>query len=418
MHGCLARGAPSYASNFIRLALGGGQPSIGGGGLHLRQRLTNNIRPLVRYAHGSTVKERPRPPLERALLERSLLKSASPELLVRCTEFDSTGNVRVVSGEFKKAELCTKHGLLPRDLRKVDTGIHTIIPSILVRKNSILVNLLHIRALVKADLVLVFDVYGSTDSHTQSVFMYDLENRLRQGSKGLGGLPYEFRALEAILVSVVTSLEAELRMLKAMVERLLGALEDNIHRDTLQQLLVHSRKVSNFARRATLIRDHLDELLESDDDLHDMYLTEKGDAHDEVELLLESYLKQTDEIVQTVENLTENIRNTEDIVNIILDAHRNSLMLFEIRVTIATLAIAAGTSIAGLYGMNLPNYLEEARWAFPTVTATAAMLTLVTMVFFRRKLRLMQKLTLTSPRERSRLAQGKKGNKEVASIES
>lgn len=351
--------------------------------------------------------------VEQSILERSLLKSVSPELLVRCTEFDAQGNVRVVSGEFKKAELCTKHGLLPRDLRKVDTGIHTIIPSILVRKNSILINLLHIRALVKADLVLVFDIYGSTDSHTQSVFMYDLEGKLRSGSKGMGGLPYEFRALEAILISVVTALDAELRVLKDMVERLLVALEDNIHRDTLQQLLVHSKKISNFARRATLIRDHLDELLEADEDLADMYLTEKKhnpgverdpDQHDEVELLLESYLKQTDEIVQTVENLTENIRNTEDIVNIILDAHRNSLMLFEIRVTIATLAVATGTSIAGLYGMNVPNFLETSQYSFAGITAGAVVLAFATLVIFRRKLRLMQRLTLTSPRERSRQA--------------
>ena len=70
----------------------------------------------------------------------------------------------------------------------MEVGPQAISPSILVRKNSILVNLLHIRALVKADKVLVFDVMSGGDSHAQSIFMWDLEGKLRQGSKAMGGL--------------------------------------------------------------------------------------------------------------------------------------------------------------------------------------------------------------------------------------
>jgi hypothetical protein len=87
----------------------------------------------------------------------------------------------------------SQHGLLPRDLRKLEVGPQASSPSILVRKSSILVNLLHIRALVKADKVLVFDVTNGGDSHAQSIFMWDLEGKLRQGSKAMGGLSYELR---------------------------------------------------------------------------------------------------------------------------------------------------------------------------------------------------------------------------------
>ena len=40
------------------------------------------------------------------------------------------------------------------------------------------VNILHIRALVKADTVLLFDTYGSADSKLHSVFLYHLEVRV------------------------------------------------------------------------------------------------------------------------------------------------------------------------------------------------------------------------------------------------
>lgn len=36
-------------------------------------------------------------------------------------------------------------------------------------------NILHIRALVKADAVILFDTYGSADSRLHSVFLYHLE---------------------------------------------------------------------------------------------------------------------------------------------------------------------------------------------------------------------------------------------------
>ena len=167
---------------------------------------------------------------------------------------------------------------------------------------------------------MLFDVYGSTDSYTQSVFMYDLEGKLRQGSKAMGGLPYEMRALEAILISVTAALEAEMKVLQELVITLLGELEEDIDRDKLRQLLIYSKKLSTFEQKAKLIRDAIEEILEADDDLADMYLTEKmlgktrpTEEHTEIEMLLESYHKICDEIVQISSNLVSSIRNTEEM---------------------------------------------------------------------------------------------------------
>lgn len=44
-------------------------------------------------------------------------------------------------------------------------------PTIIVRQHAILATVLHIRALIKADTVIVFDVVGSRDSRLQSGFV-------------------------------------------------------------------------------------------------------------------------------------------------------------------------------------------------------------------------------------------------------
>ncbi len=160
------------------------------------------------------------------------------------------------------------------------------------------------------------------DSYNQSAFIYDLEDKLRQkqNSPAAGGLPYEFRALEAVLVSVITSLEKEFEGVRKPVQRVLRELEEDIDRDKLRALLIYSKKLGTFEQKAKLVRDAIDELLEADDDLAAMYLTEKShdlmrgeDDHTEVEMLLESYHKLCDEIVQESGNLVSNIRNTEEM---------------------------------------------------------------------------------------------------------
>lgn len=196
-------------------------------------------------------------------------------------------------------------------------------PHILVRPSAILLNLLHLRVLIKSDRVLLFDVFGSKTSYNQSAFMYDLQGRLRskqQGPNSVGGLPYEFRALEAVLISATTALEADLYTVREPVVRVLRELEDDINRDRLRVLLVLSKKVSTFEQKAKLVRDAIDELLEADDDLAAMYLTEKRhdlyrgeDDHTEVEMLLESYHKVCDEVVQEAGSLVSSIRNTEEM---------------------------------------------------------------------------------------------------------
>jgi len=45
------------------------------------------------------------------------------------------------------------------------------------------------------------------------------------------------------------------------------------------------------------------------------------------------------------------VRSTEDIVELILDANRNSLLGLDLKVSIATLGLTSGALIAGLFGM-------------------------------------------------------------------
>lgn len=249
----------------------------------------------------------------------------SPNILLRCTILDSMGTIKTISGLFKKMELCSHHGLEPRDLRKIDSRVPNLVPTILARRSGILINILHIRAMIKSDAVLLFDSYGTTDTRLHSAFVYNLEHNLRQN---MSSLPYEFRALESILASVLDALRTELGWLKIVVDDLLEALEDDIDREKLRMLLQVSRKISGFLSRSRGVKSAVTEVLENDEDMALMYLTDAKNGYpktehgnlEELELLLESFEKQVEEVLAEVEQINSNVNNTQEIVELILDS--------------------------------------------------------------------------------------------------
>ncbi|KAG7862771.1 hypothetical protein KL939_000090 [Ogataea angusta] len=355
---------------------------------------------------------------------------------VSCTIFDASGNVVAVSKSFPKAKFLHENGLFPRDLRKIDSSNVDVAPIIAVRSNCILINLLHIKALVKADSVLVFDTANSEAASKLSLFMYDLEAKLKvktvHGTTNVNQ-SYEFRALESILINVMAVLETELQQHLKVCTKILNHLDTEIDREKLRDLLVNSKKLTTFYQKSLLIKNVLDELLDNDDDLESMYLSERSvyggpfrqeelridgngskdhesvnmsmDELDtgEIEMLLESYYKQCDEIVQQAETLINDIKSTEEIVNIILDANRNSLMVFELKISIYTMGATVATLAPALYGMNLKNYLEESEFAFGAVVFFSVVAGAAMVVNSFRHLKNVQKMNITTTEQTKKL---------------
>ncbi|KIJ29286.1 hypothetical protein M422DRAFT_71242 [Sphaerobolus stellatus SS14] len=342
-----------------------------------------------------------------AILDKVLRNGRQPpsELMLRCTILDSEGVVKTISGQFKKPDLCIEHRLNPRDLRKIDSRIPNLVPTILARKEAILVNVLHIRALVKADAVILFDTYGSPDTRLQSMFLYHLEHNL----KTKGGLPYEFRALESILVSVLSALEAEMVFLRNLIGGLLAELEDDIDRDKFKRLLHYSRRLGAFQNRAKLVQESIEEVLEQDEDLAAMYLSDKKaekaramNDHEELEVLLESFAKQVEEIVNEAETISGNVQSTQEIVELILDANRNALLALDLKVSIGTMGIGIGALAAGLFGMNLTSHLEEVPYAFASISAAALLVSTIVTWGGLRRLAKIRKVALSTNGSRNK----------------
>jgi len=192
-----------------------------------------------------------------------------------------------------------------------------------------------------------------------------------------------------------------------LIGGLLAELEDDIDHDRFKRLLHYSRRLASFKNRAKLVEEALEELLGQDDDLVAMYLTDKRngidrqlDDHEELEVLLESFSKQVEEIVNEAENMESNVQSTQEIVELILDSNRNSLLALDLKVSIGTMGIGTGALVAGMFGMNLTSHLETTPYAFAAMSALSAAIALLVAAVGLRRLAKIRKVGLSTNHNR------------------
>ncbi|WOK99598.1 magnesium transporter MRS2-3 isoform X1 [Canna indica] len=230
---------------------------------------------------------------------------------------DAAGEVRVV--EAGKHAIMQRTGLPGRDLRILDPQLSC--PStVLGRERAIVVNLEHIKAIVTAQEVLLLnyrdeavapfvqelqrrlirrhhggdqdDGNGSSADWTNA---YDLEEptsrthtpqndtedadekgkREPVSSHRPRDISFEFVALEACLEAACSCLENEAATLEKEAHPALDKLTSKISSLNLEHVRQIKSRLVAISGRVQKVRDELEHLLDDDDDMAEMYLTEK-----------------------------------------------------------------------------------------------------------------------------------------------
>ncbi|KAJ7338575.1 hypothetical protein JRQ81_012477 [Phrynocephalus forsythii] len=87
-----------------------------------------------------------------------------------------------------------------------------------------------------------------------------------------------------------------------------------------------------------------------------------------MELLLENYYRQAEDLLNETRELRVLIDDSESIIFINLDSHRNVMMRLNLQLTMGTFSLSLFGLIGVAFGMNLESSLEEDRRAFWLVT--------------------------------------------------
>ncbi|CAA7039383.1 unnamed protein product [Microthlaspi erraticum] len=353
---------------------------------------------------------------------------------------DTFANTQVI--EVDKFTMMRRCDLPARDLRLLDPLF--VYPStILGREKAIVVNLEQIRCIITADEVLLLN---SLDNYVLR-YVVELQQRLkasavgevwnqdslelsRRRSRSLDNvfqnsspdyLPFEFRALEIALEAACTFLDSQASELEIEAYPLLDELTSKISTLNLERVRRLKSRLVALTRRVQKVRDEIEQLMDDDGDMAEMYLTEKkkrmegslyGDQSvlgyksndsarssestteniEELEMLLEAYFVVIDSTLNKLTSLKEYIDDTEDFINIQLDNVRNQLIQFELLLTTATFVVAIFGVVAGIFGMNFEIDFFEVPGAFKwvlAITGVCGLLIFLAFVWFYKRRRLM-----------------------------
>lgn len=106
-----------------------------------------------------------------------------------------------------------------------------------------------------------------------------------------------------------------------------------------------------------------------------MYLTSRAQGrpralhdHEQLELLLESFTKQVEEIVSEIDTTVANMQSTQEIAELMLDSGRNALLALDVKLSVATVGLGTGALIASTFGMNV----SHCTWYTPQVLTILA----------------------------------------------
>ncbi|XP_034692178.1 magnesium transporter MRS2-I-like [Vitis riparia] len=296
-----------------------------------------------------------------------------------------------------------------RDLRILDPLL-SYPSTILGRERAIVLNLEHIKAIITADEVLLRD---PMDDNVIPI-VEELQRRLPAVSTSFQGqgeeedlgaqndaeaaeeneFPFEFRALEVALEAICSFLDARTRELETAAYPALDELTSKISSRNLDRVRKLKSAMTRLTNRVQKVRDELEQLLDDDDDMADLYLSrkltrasssssgsgaplwflasptigsrisrtsrasavtthEENDV-EELEMLLEAYFMQIDGTLNKLSTLREYIDDTEDYINIQLDNHRNQLIQLELFLSSGTVCLSIYSLVAAIFGMNIP----------------------------------------------------------------
>ncbi|KAG3288617.1 MRS2, magnesium transporter [Ictidomys tridecemlineatus] len=299
---------------------------------------------------------------------------ASVAQVFTVTKFDQKGNV--TSFERKKTELYQELGLQARDLR------FQHVMSITTRNNRIIMRMEYLKAVITPECLLILDY---RNLNLEQWLFRELPSQLAgEGQLVTYPLPFEFRAIEALLQYWINTLQGKLSVLQPLILETLEALVDPRHssvdRSKLHILLQNGKSLSELETDIKIFKESVLEILDDEELLEELCLTKWSDPQvfeksstgidhaEEMELLLENYHRLAEDLSNAARELRVLIDDSQSIIFINLDSHRNVMMRLNLQLTMGTFSVSLFGLMGVAFGMNLESSLEEDHRVFWLIT--------------------------------------------------
>lgn len=176
-----------------------------------------------------------------------------------------------------------------RDLRILDPLLPTPYPTaIYIRERALVVNLQSVRVIITAEFAYIISVPsdehpdGAVAPRPDSAFVKELMQSVSKSTSSFRGesahahvdnnLPFELKALEAALTHAITLMETDAVKLNKKIQPILECLSYKVEKGHLNTLRDAKAALNKQLVLVSTLRQELEDLLDDDQDMEDMYL--------------------------------------------------------------------------------------------------------------------------------------------------
>lgn len=264
--------------------------------------------------------------------------------------------------------------------------------AILPRQNQIIVSFGNVRAVISATSGIIFDAHKPSikmlaEDIADTFFIHAFEMRQLDGTtyESRDEDAFEIIFLEEILRDVCDTYKRRLHLYEPIVETVVKMVSNEMFAASgVHRLVPIKDSLQQFELNVMSALECLTNLLNDDDDMLGLLLTEKMVAeqsgeglnyrrHETVEILLEEYARQLNNVLLETKYLLKKVQSKQEMISISLDSYRNRMINMNVYLSIASISVGGSTAIFGLYGMNIPNGLEQSSSAFLNILSATTL---------------------------------------------
>ncbi len=289
---------------------------------------------------------------------------------MRAIKIDAKGNQKEV--DVSRKELSKTLNMRMRDLRPIFSLRQ--MPTISRRGDGIVINFRSIKIIAAEDCVYVFNL---TSKKILSIFIPDLVEKIKSREKII---QIEHVVLEAAISFIVEKTKSNFNKVLQATERILTEFSDEgkVSNEIFEELLVVKKKLSKLEKNVHEITEIVAGILDDEEEMEDLYFLKNVKDFDEIESILENSLEQLEDIENRIDELDNNIDDTQEILTLKLSSKRNRIIQFDLILTSATGILAVLAVVTGLFGMNIKNGIEQNHEAFWIVTGLMILFSILT----------------------------------------
>jgi len=259
-----------------------------------------------------------------------------------------------------RGELIKAFDVHLRDLRPVISMKQVI--TFFRRGKGIVLNFRAVKILIGKNKVYVFN---TENQNIAEKFVPQLSQKITAREKQA---PFEFAVLEQAFAYMADKIQEKVLKIEESSQRIFRKLNVELKNETFEQLLTLKKKLSQLRTNAKEMEEAIEEILEEDEALESLCLSGRKKAlAEEVESILENALEQTENIAHNIRELEDGIDDTQEILTLKIATLRNTIIKFDLIISVLTGLFTFLAVIVGLYGMNIKNNLETSHEAFKGV---------------------------------------------------